>query len=104
MPPGGGRWWANNPKAENIKNLPDGYYEQQIGDKHLDWIQCYVGGKYVYVKEGKPVWHEFDDTIMVDQDLGQDLSLSPARRPGLWFDPCGCLWSALSVWQVAHPR
>ena len=73
--PGGGRLWANNPKAENVKNLPVGYYEQQLGDKQLDWIECYVGGKYVYVQEGKPVWHEFDDTIMVDQDLGLDLSL-----------------------------
>ena len=58
-----------------MKNLPVGYYEQQLGDKQLDWIECYVGGKYVYVQEGKPVWHEFDDTIMVDQDLGLDLSL-----------------------------
>ena len=73
--PGGGRLWANNPKAENVKNLPVGYYEQQIGDKELDWIECYVGGKYVYVKEGKPVWHEYDDTIMVDHDLGIDNSL-----------------------------
>ena len=73
--PGGGRLWANNPKAENVGNLPNGYYEQQIGDKELDWIECYVGGKYVYVKEGKPVWHEYDDTIMVDHDLTPDLSL-----------------------------
>jgi len=72
---GAGRWWKDNPKAENIKNLPDGYYQQQIGDKDLDWIQCYVGGKYVYVKEGKPVWHEYDDTIMVDEHLEPDPSL-----------------------------
>ena len=73
--PGAGRWWVNNARAENIKNLPQGYYEQQIGDKELDWIECYVGGKYVYVKEGKPVWHEYEDTIMVDDDLGVDLSV-----------------------------
>ncbi len=86
--PGGGRMWINNPKAENIKNLVPGYYEQQIGDKELDWIECYVGGKYVYVKEGKPVWHEYDDTIMVDDvieadsdlplHIGLDFGLTPA--------------------------
>ena len=101
---GAGRWWKDNTRAENIKNLPDGYYQKQIGDKDLDWIQCYVGGKYVYVKEGKPVWHEYDDTIMVDEHLEPDPSPAPSCRTGLWFDPCGCLWSALSVRQVAHPR
>ncbi len=72
---GGGKYWRNSTKAENIKNLPQGYYEQQLGDKELDWIECYVGGKYVYVKEGKPVWHEFDDTIMVDKELAVDNAL-----------------------------
>ena len=39
------KFWLVNPEAENINNLPQGYYEQQLGGKDLDWIQCYVGGQ-----------------------------------------------------------
>ena len=56
-------------KAENINNLPPGYYEQQLGVKELDWLRCYVGGQYVYVKEGKSVWQEFDASSMVDDQI-----------------------------------
>ena len=70
-----GRHWTVNPKAENINNLPPGYYEQQLGGKDLDWIQCYVGGRYVYVKEGRPVWPEFDDVTMSVEGLELDTTL-----------------------------
>tara|TARA_R110000868_G_scaffold9259_4_gene46599 strand:- start:122 stop:1672 length:1551 start_codon:yes stop_codon:yes gene_type:complete len=98
--PAAGRHWVVNSKAENINNLPDGYYNQQLGGKDLDWIQCYVGGQYVYVKEGRSVWHEYDDVTMsvegltIDDTLpiqiGLDFGLTPAavfgqRLPnGLW--------------------
>ena len=51
-----GKYWINNPKAENVNNLPPGYYEQQLAGKTLDWIQCYAGAQYVYVQDGRPVW------------------------------------------------
>ena len=86
--PAAGRFWIANDKAENINNLPEGYYEQQLGGKSLDWIQCYVGGQYVFVKEGRPVWPEFDDVTMSVDDLeidaqaeihvGLDFGLTPA--------------------------
>ena len=37
-----GKWWRSNPKAENINNLPTGYYDQLLGGKKLDWIRCYA--------------------------------------------------------------
>ncbi|MBL00811.1 MAG: TerL [Opitutales bacterium] len=83
-----GRWWRTNPKAENLINLPDGYYEQLLGGKSLDWIRCYAEGKYTFVKEGKSVWHEFDPENMIGDELepdpkypvniGLDFGLTPA--------------------------
>jgi hypothetical protein len=82
-----GKYWLNNPKAENVNNLPKGYYEQQLAGKTLDWIQCYAGAQYVYVQDGKPVWHEFSDSLMsgdveiepaLPVHIGLDFGLTPA--------------------------
>jgi len=94
-----GKWWKLNPKAENVKNLPPGYYLQQLAGKTLDWIRCYVEGKYTFVQDGKPVWPEYDDNIMSTElipdpslpiQVGLDFGLTPAavfgqRHPsGQW--------------------
>lgn len=93
------KWWRTNPKAENLKNLPAGYYEQLLGGKQLDWIRCYAEGKYTYVQEGNPVWPEYNDAQMctdlefdnrVPVQVGLDFGLTPAavfaqRMPnGTW--------------------
>jgi hypothetical protein len=86
-----GRWWRVNPKAENIDNLPPGYYQQMLLGKNLDWIKCYAEGQYTYVQEGKPVWSEYDDNMMVDDieydpsqplQVGLDFGLTPAAVIG----------------------
>ena len=86
-----GKWWKLNPKAENIGNLPSGYYQQMLLGKNLDWIRCYAGGLYTYVQEGRPVWPEYDDALMsgdVDYDpqlpiqVGLDFGLTPAAVVG----------------------
>ena len=86
-----GKWWKINPKAENIENLPHGYYQQMLLGKNLDWIRCYAEGKYTYVQEGKPVWHEYDDNIMSGEvsydpqiaiQVGLDFGLTPAAVVG----------------------
>ena len=82
-----GRWWNVNQKAENLSNLPEGYYEQLLGGKNLDWIRCYAEGKYSYVQEGKPVWSEYDDHSMTEElekkegvpvQVGLDFGLTPS--------------------------
>tara|TARA_B100000287_G_scaffold403195_1_gene424797 strand:- start:12418 stop:13947 length:1530 start_codon:yes stop_codon:yes gene_type:complete len=82
-----GSWWEENKKAENIKNLPQGYYSQLMGGKNLDWIRCYAEGKYTFVQEGKPVWAEYNDSLMavdlepdptVPLQIGLDFGLTPA--------------------------
>ena len=95
----GSRWFKTNPKAENLHNLPNGYYEQLLGGKNLDWVRCYAEGKYTYVQEGRPVWSEYDDStmsddLMVDENIpvqvGLDFGLTPSavfaqRMPsGAW--------------------
>ena len=58
-----------------------------LGGKNLDWIQCYAEGKYTYVQEGKPIWPEYNDSLMAqdviyDESLpiqvGLDFGLTPA--------------------------
>tara|TARA_A100001011_G_C14305649_1_gene842978 strand:- start:145 stop:1683 length:1539 start_codon:yes stop_codon:yes gene_type:complete len=94
-----GKWWKQNPIAENVSNLPKGYYYQILGGKNLDWIRCYAEGKYTYVQEGKPIFPEYNDETMVadlvvDKDtpihIGLDFGLTPAgvfgqrMRSGQW--------------------
>ena len=83
-----GKWWQTNPKAENLKNLPSGYYEQTMLGKNLDWVRCYAQGVYTYVQEGKPILPEYDDAIMTEDfiepdpnvpiQIGLDFGLTPA--------------------------
>ena len=82
------KWWMVNPNTENRVNLPNGYYEQTLLGKNIDWIRCYAQGLYTYVQEGKPVIHEYDDNIMAQESLepdpqypiqvGVDFGLTPA--------------------------
>ena len=82
-----GKWWKTNKKAENLGNLPNGYYDQLLGGKNLDWIRCYAEGKYTFVQEGRPVWPEYNDELMatdleveknVPIQIGIDFGLTPA--------------------------
>ena len=81
------KWWHVSAQAENLNNLPTGYYDQMLGGKNLDWIRCYAQGRYTYVQEGKPVWHEYDDHVMsgdpvydasLPVHVGLDFGLTPA--------------------------
>ena len=83
-----GTWWKENEVAENINNLPSGYYTQILAGKSKDWIRCYAEGKYTFVQDGKPVWSEYDDGSMCVERLepdpaypiiiGLDFGLTPA--------------------------
>ena len=97
-----GKFWRENPSAENVNNLPPGYYAQMLSGKNLDWIRCYAQGEYVYVQEGRPVWHEYDDSTMVedlqiregeDVHIGLDFGLTPAAVFGQKVD---------GRWHVVH--
>ena len=78
-----------SPEAENVENLPDGYYTNlQVGHSK-PWIDVYVHGKYGFVKDGKPVYPEYKDELHTVTGLipyvpgyplfvGIDFGLTPA--------------------------
>lgn len=82
--------WLDNPQAENIQHLPDGfeYYRRQLGGKSRQWIQVYIQGKYGTILDGQPVYHEwrdethFSSKLVIADDqlpllLGWDFGLTP---------------------------
>jgi hypothetical protein len=48
-----------NPDAENLSNLPAGYYEKQLAGKSKAWIDSRLMVRVVLVVEGSPVWPMF---------------------------------------------
>jgi len=47
--------WVVNQAAENIHNLPEGYYERGLQGKTDDWIHVNLANEYGFVADGKPV-------------------------------------------------
>lgn len=86
--------WVDNvgqvkgiPKAENIQNLPEGYYRKMCIGKDREWIKVYAEGKYGFIQDGKAVFSQYNDDIHcvefeADPDLviyiGIDAGLTPA--------------------------
>jgi hypothetical protein len=107
-PPDSDHWWyklfeVDQPKtyklfrqpsglsdnAENINNLPKGYYTNMQDGKDKEWINVYVNGNYGFVMDGKPVFGEYKDdvhstseSIVIADNLpifvGIDFGLTPA--------------------------
>lgn len=48
-----------NPAAENLSNLPKGYYEKQLAGKSRAWIDSRLMVRVVLVVDGSPVWPMF---------------------------------------------
>lgn len=63
------------------------YYQRQVAGKSEDWVKVYVDGDYGFVREGKPVYPEFRDSLHVAEfdllpgqpiHVGIDFGLTPA--------------------------
>jgi hypothetical protein len=98
------------PDAENIHNLPNGYYDNMQAGKDREWINVYVHGNYGFVQDGKPVWPEYQDDVHASDEaiemprkgstiyIGIDFGLTPAAAmafktvSGRWvvFDELVC--------------
>jgi len=65
--PGGlfvsGDGFIPNLEAENLKNLPDGYYVKGMQGKAKDWIKVNLCNEYGFVMDGKPVYPEYVDSV-----------------------------------------
>ena len=80
---------GRSPEAENIRNLPPGYYEELAVGQDEDFIKVYIDGEYGYVKEGKPVFPHYRDSVHLADEpilpkkgspviIGMDFGLTPA--------------------------
>lgn len=74
-------------EAENLPNLSPSYYANLMAGADPDFIRVYVDGLYGYVKDGKPVFPEYNDGIHcadfepvkgVPIKRGWDFGLTPA--------------------------
>ena len=61
--------WIANEKAENLKNLPNGYYVRGLEGKDSDWISVNLANEYGFVADGKPVHPEYADSVHTAQEL-----------------------------------
>jgi hypothetical protein len=55
--------WIPNPDAENLENLPNGYYSRGLEGKSQDWISTMLSNEYGFLVDGKPVHPWFVDSI-----------------------------------------
>jgi len=94
--------------AENRENLPANYYERQISGKDEDWIKVYVHGEYGFVRDGKPVYPEYKDSIHCREFdvvrswpiyVGIDFGLTPAAVFGQKTTMGGWRWHSELVTQ-----
>jgi hypothetical protein len=81
QPPG------DSEQAENVENLPAGYYDRLKAGKSDEWVKVYVRGAYGFVTDGKSVYPEFIDSLHVREFKiipglpiygGMDFGLTPA--------------------------
>jgi hypothetical protein len=81
-----------NPRAENIRHLPDGYgyYQRLLAGKDENWIEAYVLANYATILDGKAIYAgQWNDRLHVAENgltpirgrdviLGWDYGLTPA--------------------------
>lgn len=96
--PGGlirkGDQYLGNDDAENVRNLPEGYYVNGQVGKSKEWINVNLCNEYGFVSDGKPIYPEYVDSVHCIQDLeipqrtatitvGVDFGLTPAAVCGV---------------------
>jgi hypothetical protein len=81
---------GTEPNAENVENLPDGYYDLLVANNSPDWVDVHVHAKYGKSLSGQAVWRasfkpEFHivDEYIEPQDhipimIGHDFGRTPA--------------------------
>jgi len=81
--------WEHNPLAENLNNLPEGYYVRGMEGKTESWIHVNLGNLPGTVSTGKPIykeqWYEsihLNDLIQINSEepviVGLDFGLTPS--------------------------
>ena len=82
---------ALDPDAENVQNLPPGYYAKASAGKSEEWVKVYIRGEYGFVQDGRPVYPEFREHLHVKEfelnsrlplSIGLDFGNTPAASIG----------------------
>ena len=89
---------GRDPNAENLQNLPKGYYEKLMAGKSENYIRRFVDNELGAVRNGQPVYPEFNDDFHMAKEalkpapnvpicMGVDAGSTPAvvfgqRMPG----------------------
>lgn len=84
--------WIVNPVAENIHNLPDGYYDKLLQGKREEWIKVNLANIPGTAVDGKPIWEEFEKDIHV-----REFEVDPGK-PVLF----GCDWGLTPAMVLAQ--
>ena len=85
--------WIPNPAAENVQNLPPGYYTIGQQNKSTEWIAVNLANEYGSVHDGKAIYQEqwsdslhTSDSIELIEDwpivIGMDFGLTPSAIIG----------------------
>ena len=57
-----------SPNAENVPNLPAGYYQRAAVGKSAEWVKVYIEGEYGFTVDGMPVFPEYSDELHCPSD------------------------------------
>lgn len=85
-------------QAENIQNLPDGYYTNLVVGKDEGYVKAYIDGEYAYMRDGKPVFSSYNE----GKHLAKE-NLNPIKGIGIVIGlDCSGLTPAAVFTQVDH--
>lgn len=75
-----------SPQAENLSNLPPGYYEAQMAGQPDWYIRRFIRNEFGFSRDGKPVYAEWNDQLHV---APRDLEPNPRLPLILGLDAGG---------------
>jgi len=96
-----------SPAAENLRNLPVGYYQRAAIGKSPEWVKVFVHGEYGFTSDGRAVWPEYNDALHCPTDKGKwpkfSMDLPIVRSWDFGLTPA-CVFSQISSrgqWLIA---
>jgi hypothetical protein len=78
--------------AENMPHLPTGYYTNMAIGKDPGFVKVYIDGDYGYVKEGRPVYPEYNDGTHCSEEAIFTEGLPIYRGWDFGLTPC-CIFT-----------
>ena len=81
------------PDAENVENLPPGYYDNLAGDRDIDWVQVHVESQWGVSNAGQAVFRRTFHAPTHVKDMG--VTVNPLRPVMVGMDfgrtPCAVI-------------